>query len=144
MLWRHVAPFFWVRVCVEGGCVSIINCQEVINAAACGHATDSSCLVRDLTAKASADRGKPGLFPRGGPKHPGERRRQWRRRRWDCLTHASVIGGPEPWAAELAPEGAGRVDAHAAGAGSGIPALVYICSGKERVVTNTQTHSPRR
>lgn len=46
---------------------------------------------------------------------------------WDCLTHASVISRSKAWTAELALEGAGCVDTHTVGTGSGISALVYIC-----------------
>lgn len=54
-----------------------------------------------------------------------------------CLTHTSVIEGPESRAADPALEGAEGVDADAFGTGSGISALVYICStrradGRER------------
>lgn len=48
---------------------------------------------------------------------------------WDCLTHASVISRPKPWTAKLALVGTGCVDTHTVGTGSGIPALIYICSG---------------
>lgn len=47
---------------------------------------------------------------------------------WGCLTHTSVIGGPKPWAANLALEGAESVDTDTVGTGSGISALIYICS----------------
>lgn len=50
-----------------------------------------------------------------------------------CLTHTSVIGRPESRAAEPALEGAEGVDADAFGTGSGISALVYICSTGRRV-----------
>lgn len=45
-----------------------------------------------------------------------------------CLTHTSVIGGPESGAAGLAVEGAEGVDTDTAGTGSGISALIYICT----------------
>lgn len=49
-----------------------------------------------------------------------------------CLTHASVIEGPESRAADPALEGSEGVDADAFGTGSGISALVYICSTRRR------------
>lgn len=49
-----------------------------------------------------------------------------------CLTHTSVIEGPESRAADPALEGAEGVDADAFGTGSGISALVYICSTRRR------------